>query len=107
MALTYIRSLRSMNIPKELIQMGGCRTSAVGSKSKKGGKGSAAANASKASTISKEVKATAVVGANILKDGANPKILQDSEYLEWLWHLLNKHPALSELRRKDIESLPY
>ncbi|XP_015163984.1 54S ribosomal protein L37, mitochondrial-like [Solanum tuberosum] len=107
MALSYIRSLRSMNIPKELIQMGGCRTFAVGSKSKKGGKGGAAADASKASTIIKEVKASAVVGANILKDGANPKILQDSEYSGWLWHLLDKRPALSELRRKDIESLPY
>ncbi|KAK4720957.1 hypothetical protein R3W88_011190 [Solanum pinnatisectum] len=97
MALSYIRSLRSMNSPKELIQMGGCRTFAVGSKSKKGGKGGAAADASKASTIRNEVKATAVVGANILKDGANPKILQDSEYSGWLWHLLDKH----------IESLPY
>ncbi|XP_055801320.1 54S ribosomal protein L37, mitochondrial-like [Solanum dulcamara] len=107
MALTYVRSLRSMSIPKELIQMEGCRAFAVGSKSKKGGKGSTAANASKASTICKEVKATTVVGENILKDGANPKILQDSEYSEWLWHLPDKRPALSELRRKDIESLPY
>ncbi|XP_047268383.1 ribosomal protein S1, mitochondrial isoform X2 [Capsicum annuum] len=47
MASTYIRSLRNINIPKELIQMGGCRTFAVGSK------GGAAANAPKASAISK------------------------------------------------------
>uniref|UniRef100_A0A3Q7FZW0 Large ribosomal subunit protein mL54 n=1 Tax=Solanum lycopersicum TaxID=4081 RepID=A0A3Q7FZW0_SOLLC len=55
--------------------------------------------------LSKEVKATAVVGANIPKDGANPNILQDSEYSEWLGHMLDKCPALSKLRRKDIESL--
>ncbi|KAK4371611.1 hypothetical protein RND71_011086 [Anisodus tanguticus] len=101
------RSLRNMNIPKELIQRGGCRTFAVGSKSKKGGKGGVASDAPKASTISKEIKATTVVGANILKDGANTKILLDSEYSEWLWHLLDKRLGLSKLRRKDIESLPY
>ncbi|CAN4090038.1 unnamed protein product [Withania somnifera] len=48
MALTYIRSLRNVNIPKELIQMRGCRTFAVVSK---GAKGGATANAPKASTI--------------------------------------------------------
>ncbi|CAN4106766.1 unnamed protein product [Withania somnifera] len=55
MALTYIRSLRKMNIAKELIQMGGCRTFAVGSKSNKGGKGGATADASKVSTISRHL----------------------------------------------------
>ena len=43
----------------------------------------------------------------MLKDGADPKILPDSEYREWLSHLLDKRPALSELRRKDLETLPY
>lgn len=105
MALTYIRSLRNVNF-HEAIQIGGCRTFAVGGK-KKGGKGGAAGDGPKASTISKEVKASTVVGANILKDGADPKVLPDSEYPDWLWHLLDKRPALSELRRKNLESLPY
>ncbi|GLT33139.1 hypothetical protein SLA2020_077510 [Shorea laevis] len=54
-----------------------------------------------------EVKSTTVVDANILKDGADAKILPDSEYSNWLWHLLDKRLALSELRRKNIETLPY
>lgn len=106
MALTYIRSLRNVNF-HEVIQIGGCRTFAVGGGKKKGGKGGAAGDGPKASTISKEVKASTVVGANILKDGADPKVLPDSEYPDWLWHLLDKRPALSELRRKKLESLPY
>ena len=52
-------------------------------------------------------KSNTVVGANIVKDGADPKILPDSEYPDWLSHLLDKRPALSELRRKIIETLPY
>lgn len=107
MALTYIKSLRNVSFPKEVIQIGGCRTFAVGGGKKKGGKGGGASDAPKASSISKEVKASTVVGANILKDGADPKVLADSEYPDWLWHLLDKRPALSELRRKDLESLPY
>ncbi|WJX66925.1 hypothetical protein P8452_51430 [Trifolium repens] len=75
--------------------------------SKKGGKGGAAADGPKASSLSKEVKASTVVGGNILKEGTDPKILPDSEYPDWLWHLLDKRPALSELRRKDIGTLPY
>ncbi|KVI00111.1 Ribosomal protein L37, mitochondrial, partial [Cynara cardunculus var. scolymus] len=82
------------------------RTFAVGGKSKKG-KGGGAADAPKQSSLSKEVKSTTVVGANILKEGTDPKILADSEYPEWLFHLLDKKPALSELRRKNIETLPY
>ncbi|KAG4180341.1 hypothetical protein ERO13_A10G160300v2 [Gossypium hirsutum] len=79
---------------------------AAAGKSKKGSKG-AASDAPKASVLSKEVKSTTVVGANILKDGTDPKIMPDSEYPDWLWHLLDKRPALSELRRKNIETLPY
>ncbi|GAB2226183.1 hypothetical protein Drorol1_Dr00021980 [Drosera rotundifolia] len=79
---------------------------AAGGSKKKGSKGGAA-DAPKASTLSKEVKSTTVVGANILKDGTDPKVLQDSEYPDWLWHLLDKRPALSELQRKDAESLPF
>lgn len=88
--------------------MVGRRTFAAGgAKAKKGSKGGAAGDAPKASLISKEVKSTTVYGANILKDGQDPKILPDSEYPDWLWHLLDKRPPLSELRRKDIETLPY
>ncbi|XP_057982773.1 large ribosomal subunit protein mL54-like [Malania oleifera] len=108
MAMKCIRSLRSLVLGKESTEFGGCRTfSAGGSKAKKGSKGGGSSDAPKASTLSKEVKSTTVVGANILKDGADPKISPDSEYPDWLWHLLDKRPALSELKRKNIETLPY
>ncbi|KAG0492845.1 hypothetical protein HPP92_006243 [Vanilla planifolia] len=80
---------------------------AGGGKSKKGSKGGASADAPKASTLSKEAKSTTVVGANILKDGSDPKILPELEYPHWLWHLLDKRLPLSELRRLNIETLPY
>ncbi|KAL9327129.1 hypothetical protein ACSQ67_007774 [Phaseolus vulgaris] len=50
---------------------------------------------------------TFATGANILKEGTDPKILPDSDYPDWLWHLLDKRPALSELRRKNVETLSY
>ncbi|KAL1211266.1 hypothetical protein V5N11_023295 [Cardamine amara subsp. amara] len=80
---------------------------AAASKAKKGGKGGGASDAPKGSSLSKEIKSTTVVGANSLKDGSDPKILPDSDYPDWLWHLLDKRPALSELRRKNVENLPY
>ncbi|GLJ52802.1 hypothetical protein SUGI_1124830 [Cryptomeria japonica] len=70
-------------------------------KAKKGGGKGGGAAAPAAPTISKEVKATTVYGANILKDGVDPPIKPDSEYPDWLWHLLDKHPPLSELQRKN------
>jgi len=106
MAMNHIKSLRSIIKTTELTMVEGRRTFAVG-KAKKGSKGGGASDAPKASTLSKEVKSTTVVGANILKDGADPKVLPDSEYPDWLWHLLDKKPALSELRRKNTETLPY
>ncbi|KAK6913020.1 Ribosomal protein L37, mitochondrial [Dillenia turbinata] len=108
MAFNCIKPLRNLTHTRRAIGIGGSRTFAVGGgKAKKGSKGGAAGDAPKASTLSKEVKSTTVVGANILKDGTDPKVLADSEYPDWLWHLLDKQPALSELRRKNIESLPY
>ncbi|KAI3463081.1 hypothetical protein Pfo_019744 [Paulownia fortunei] len=108
MPITLIKSLRSTTTLKEVVGVVGRRTFAAGgAKAKKGSKGGAAADAPKGSLLSKEVKSTTVFGANILKDGQDPKILPDSEYPDWLWHLLDKHPALSELRRKDLETLPY
>ncbi|XP_010497430.1 PREDICTED: 39S ribosomal protein L54, mitochondrial-like, partial [Camelina sativa] len=83
---------------------------AAASKAKKGGKGGGgggAGDAPKGSSLSKEIKSTTVVGANTLKEGSDPKILPDSDYPQWLWHLLDKRPALSELRRKNVETLPY
>ncbi|GMI76817.1 hypothetical protein like AT5G14290 [Hibiscus trionum] len=106
MALIHIRSFRSVLIAKEAVRAGQRTFSAGAGKAKKGSKG-AASDAPKASILSKEVKSTTVVGANILKDGTDPKVLPDSEYPNWLWHLLDKRPALSELRRKNIETLPY
>ncbi|KAE9619874.1 putative ribosomal protein L37 [Lupinus albus] len=105
MAMHHARSFRSILTTKEAVGFACLRTFATG-KAKKGSKGGSG-DAPKGSTLSKEVKSTTVVGANILKDGTDPKILPDSEYPDWLWHLLDKRPALSELRRKNIETLPY
>ncbi|CAN8269789.1 unnamed protein product [Cochlearia groenlandica] len=80
---------------------------AAASKAKKGGKGGGSSDAPKGSNLTKEIKSTIVVGANTLKDGSDPKILSDSQYPDWLWHLLDKRPALSELTRKNVETLPY
>ncbi|KAJ4827321.1 hypothetical protein Tsubulata_003271 [Turnera subulata] len=106
MALSQIKSLRGILIPKEVGQILDRRAFSAGA-SKKKGKGGGAADAPKGSTLSKEVKSTTTVGANILKDGTDPKVLADSEYPDWLWHLLDKRPALSELKRKSAETLPY
>ncbi|CAN1828816.1 hypothetical protein LINPERHAP1_LOCUS32344 [Linum perenne] len=106
MAMNHIRSLRGVVvISKEVV--GGVRSFAAGAKAKKGSKGGASADAPKVSSLSKEVKSSTCVGANILKEGTDPKVLPDSDYPDWLWHLLDKRPALSELRRKEKESLPY
>ncbi|KAK4845777.1 hypothetical protein QYF36_008994 [Acer negundo] len=108
MAMNQIRSFRSLILSKETVRDVGRRSFATGAgKAKKGGKGGAASDAPKASSLTKEAKSTTVVGANILKDGADPKVLPDAEYPDWLWHLLDKRPPLSELRRKNIETLPY
>eukprot|EP00850_Spirogloea_muscicola_P007862 SM000041S15421 [mRNA] locus=s41:66692:67803:+ [translate_table: standard] len=58
-----------------------------------------------ASLASKELREAYVVGANILKDGSDPPVQPDSEYPDWLWHLLDKQAPLSELKRKDVEKL--
>lgn len=106
MAMNHVRLIRSIAITREAMGLVSRRTYSSG-KAKKGSKGSAASDAPKESILSKEVKSTTVVGANILKDGADPKILPDSEYPDWLWHLIDKKTALSELRRKKTETLPY
>ncbi|GMH05081.1 hypothetical protein Nepgr_006921 [Nepenthes gracilis] len=108
MAMSNVRPMRSITMSWESAQLLCLRVYATGgSKSKKGSKGGAAGVAPKASMLSKEVKSSTVVGANILKDGTDPRILEDSEYPDWLWHLLDKQPALSELQRKEAESLPF
>ncbi|XP_057419572.1 LOW QUALITY PROTEIN: 54S ribosomal protein L37, mitochondrial-like [Lotus japonicus] len=105
MAMYYVRSVRHILTTKEAFGVASKRAFATG-KAKKGSKGGAA-DGPKASSLTKELKSSTVVGANILKEGADPKILPDSEYPHWLWHLLDKRPALSELRRKNIETLSY
>lgn len=90
---------------KEATIMVALRTFSAGGKAKKGKGGSS--DAPKASILTKEVKSTTVFGANILKDGVDPKVMPDSEYPDWLWHLLDKRPALSELKRKNTETLSY
>ncbi|KAI3969043.1 hypothetical protein MKW92_050533 [Papaver armeniacum] len=107
MAMNCSRSLRSLILTKEAVGVVSRRTFAAGAKAKKSGKGGGAGDAPKASSLSKEIKSTTVVGGNILKEGTDPKLLADSEYPDWLGHLLDKKPALSELRRKNIETLPY
>uniref|UniRef100_A0A0E0FAT4 Large ribosomal subunit protein mL54 n=1 Tax=Oryza meridionalis TaxID=40149 RepID=A0A0E0FAT4_9ORYZ len=105
MAMALRRVLKHGVIPREAAQVVGIRGFAIASKAKKGGKG--AADAAKTPVLSKELKSTTVFGANILKEGSDPKLQPDSEYPEWLWHLLDKRPMLSELRRKDAKTLPY
>eukprot|EP00262_Sarcandra_glabra_P014083 TRINITY_DN4036_c0_g1_i1.p1 TRINITY_DN4036_c0_g1~~TRINITY_DN4036_c0_g1_i1.p1 ORF type:complete len:134 (+),score=25.74 TRINITY_DN4036_c0_g1_i1:129-530(+) len=108
MTMSFSRLSRRIIITNEAVAALGSRSFAAGGgKSKKGSKGGGSANSPKASTLSKEVKSTTVVGANILKDGVDPKIMPDSEYPDWLSHLLDKKLPLSELRRKNLESLPY
>lgn len=75
-------------------------------KAKKGAKGGAA-GAPAAPTISKELKSSTTVGANILKEGVDPPVKPDSEYPDWLWHLLDKQPPLSELERKDPSTMSF
>ncbi|XP_027153190.1 uncharacterized protein LOC113753278 isoform X1 [Coffea eugenioides] len=107
MSANYFRALQSVGIPKEVVGVGGCRKfSAGGGKARKGSKGGGAGDAPKESMLSKEVKSTTVVGATILKNGTDPKLLPDAEYPDWLSYLVDKRPVLSELRRKDIEILP-
>ncbi|KAF5191306.1 Mitochondrial ribosomal protein l37 [Thalictrum thalictroides] len=102
------RSLRNLIFTKEPFCVVARRTFAAGgAKAKKGSKGGAASDAPKTSTLSKELKSTTAIGANILKDGTDPKLLADSEYPDWLWSLIDKRAALSELRRKNTENLPY
>ncbi|KAL3636668.1 hypothetical protein CASFOL_018967 [Castilleja foliolosa] len=107
MPITFIRSLRRATPLKEVAGVVGRRTFAAGGAKKKSSKGGASGDGPKASLLTKEVKSTTVFGANILKEGQDPKILPDSEYSDWLWHLLDKRPPLSELRRKDITTLPF
>jgi len=98
-----VRSVRRVLSTKDAVSVACQRTFATG-KAKKESKGGPS-DAPKASSLSKEVKASTVVGANILKDGADPKILPNSKYPDWLCQLIDKRPALSELRRKNIETL--
>jgi large subunit ribosomal protein L54 len=74
-------------------------------KRKKGGKGSGASDAPKDS-ISNELKSTTVVGANSQRRRWSQGTLEN-KYPDLLWGLLDKRPPLSELRRKDVESLPF
>ncbi|XP_020248853.1 39S ribosomal protein L54, mitochondrial-like [Asparagus officinalis] len=99
-------SLSLFSLPlHKAINMIAIRSFVAGPKSKKSGKG--AGDAPKESVLTKEMKSTTVFGANILKEGTDPKVLPDSEYPDWLFHLVDKRPPLSELRRKNVETLPY
>ncbi|CAD6216974.1 unnamed protein product [Miscanthus lutarioriparius] len=106
MAMSWTRGLKHGVILRNAAQLVESRSLAIASKAKKGGKGGAA-DAAKTPALSQELKSTTVFGANILKEGSDPKIQPDSEYPDWLWHLLDKRPVLSELRRKDPKTLPY
>ncbi|CAL4903597.1 unnamed protein product [Urochloa decumbens] len=106
MAMSWTRGIKHVAVPRHAAQLVETRCLAIASKAKKGGKGGAA-DAAKTPALTKELKSTTVFGANILKEGSDPKIQPDSEYPEWLPSLLNKRPVLSELRRKDPKTLPY
>jgi large subunit ribosomal protein L54 len=106
MAMSWTRGLKHGAVPRHAAQLVESRSLAIASKAKKGGKGGGP-DAAKTPALSQELKSTTVFGANILKEGSDPKIQPDSEYPDWLWHLLDKRPVLSELRRKDPKTLPY
>jgi large subunit ribosomal protein L54 len=103
MAMSWTRGLKHGVVPRHAAQLVESRSLAIASKAKKGGK----ADAGKTPALSQELKSTTVFGANIFKEGSDPKIQPDSEYPDWLWHLLDKRPVLSELRRKDPKTLSY
>ncbi|KAL0744562.1 hypothetical protein Bca4012_086075 [Brassica carinata] len=86
---------------KNVVRRTFAAAAAATDKAKKGG----GDDALKGSSLSKEIKSTTVVGA---KDGTDPNISADSsDYPDWLWRLLLNRSALSELRRKNVETLPY
>ncbi|XP_045823950.1 uncharacterized protein LOC123916524 [Trifolium pratense] len=105
MLMNRARTVRYILTTKEAVVA--CQRTFATAKAKKGSKGGGLSDSPKGSTLSKEVKASTVVGANILKDGTDPKILPNAEYPDWLSQLIDKRPALSELRRKNIETLVF
>ena len=56
-------------------------------------------------TVEKEIRNKSVLGENILKEGADPPVRPDSEYPNWLFSLLDRPLALSELERRDAQSM--
>lgn len=56
-------------------------------------------------TVDKEVRAKAVLGVNILKEGADPAIRPDADYPTWLSDLLHRPIPLSELERRNPEMM--
>lgn len=88
---------------------GSARLRAAGASAKGGAaaksKKSRAADGPAVPVVAKELREKAVLGSNIRKDGSDPPILADGEYPDWLYHLLDKKPALSELQRKKPESM--
>ncbi|XP_047333782.1 54S ribosomal protein L37, mitochondrial-like [Impatiens glandulifera] len=105
-SMKCIKQMRTVIPMRETVGMVWCRMFSAGSK-KKGGKGAASADAPKVSILSKEVKSSTTIGCNTLKEGSDPKVMADSEYPDWLWSLLDKRTALSELKRKKVEDLPF
>lgn len=45
---------------------------------------------------------TVVRGLNIMKDGADPPIKDDSEYPDWVFELTRSRGSLEELKAKEI-----
>jgi large subunit ribosomal protein L54 len=107
MLMNHARSVRCILSTKEAVVVVACQRTFATAKAKKGSKGGGFSDSPKTPSLSKEVKASTVVGANILKDGTDPKILPNTKYPDWLCQLIDKRPALSELRRKNIETLVF
>ena len=51
------------------------------------------------------LSATEVTGCNIYKNGADPPILPDSEYPDWLWKLATPDATLRDLERTGPDNL--
>lgn len=104
MAMNHFRSVRIILSTKDAVKVA-CQQTFATWKAKKGGKRGAAADRPKASSLSKEVKASIVVGGNIRKEGTDPKFLPDSEYPDWLCHLIDEHYVKFDNRTRIKENI--
>lgn len=74
-------------------------------KKAKKGKGGAGAAAAPTGAGAAAAAADGVVPINIMKEGADPELKDESEYPEWLWEVLEEKPSLMDLALKGADKL--